>query len=164
MYQTIYPRQFTCRSRAWGNWCSWRSCRDTVLCSLPSQWHPGYSESYYLKEERQKVNRGEWLEHRYNQLLPRVVAKALLTKDTYLSWWRWPPRPETGPQSDCWRSGCPPAWLWHGLWFQYLEKKKKNEHHKRRRLVCTYLVDFEKQANLQRSRQKCDSCEVLDDC
>lgn len=22
----------TCRSHAWGNWCSWRSCRDTVLC------------------------------------------------------------------------------------------------------------------------------------
>lgn len=21
----------TCRSRAWGNWCSWRSCRDTGL-------------------------------------------------------------------------------------------------------------------------------------
>lgn len=41
---------FTCRSRAWGNWCSWRSCRDTVLCSRPSQWHPGYSESYYLTE------------------------------------------------------------------------------------------------------------------
>lgn len=28
---------FTCRSRAWGNWYSWKSYRDTVLCLPPSQ-------------------------------------------------------------------------------------------------------------------------------
>lgn len=44
---------FTCRSHAWGNWCSWKSCRGTVLCSLPSQWHPGCSESYYLTDKKQ---------------------------------------------------------------------------------------------------------------
>lgn len=33
--------QATCRSRAWGSWCSWRSCRDTGLGSPPSQWRPG---------------------------------------------------------------------------------------------------------------------------
>lgn len=41
----------TCRSRAWGNWCSWRSCRGTALGSPPSRWRPGCSGSYCLTAE-----------------------------------------------------------------------------------------------------------------